>query len=329
MKKATIGILAFGVGISLVTADAFAATRACNPQVIAVTKETANELQHRVANVIEHFHDLIKDNSTLGAGGCRTFEDIKDGIDRKLTLCLGSDGVTYTYELDESMTGATFVKVTSATLATSTTGTATSTTGTVSLDYDALASVIPTESARGQITAAIDDVKDTSKPFPGVKKTETISFTNFLPEEADPHGPQTGTFTRVGEPGNGSESTLTDALIMHCPVNPAEQVASIPAVHRDFITFAGANRLRHARTDAQMAGGQLAAGVAFIEVSCAVTKVGTFELSKFEDASGTTISGGTNGIDAVCDPSFGAVPSLTNNATDYNFSAAVTFPNEW
>src|SRR5579872_4836656 len=136
MKKTTIGILTFGVGISLVTADTFAATRPCNPQVISVAKETASELRRRVANVIKHFNDLIKDNSKLGAGDCKTFENVNDGIDRKLTLCLGSDGVTYTYELDESMTGGTFVKVTSATLATSTTGTVTSTTGTVSLDYD-------------------------------------------------------------------------------------------------------------------------------------------------------------------------------------------------
>ena len=30
-----------------------------------------------------------------------------------------------------------------------------------------------------------------------------------------------------------------------------------------------------------------------------------------------------------CDPVFGAVPSTTNNLTDYDFSAKVTFPGEW
>jgi hypothetical protein len=316
----------------LVPAGAIAATTPCNPQIVAVAKETGRELQHRVSGVLDHLRHLIADNSQLGPGGCKTYEAVDNGIVRKVTLCLASDGVTYSYELDESVAGGSLVKVTTATVKTTTDATnITETIGTVSIDYDALASVIPAESARGQISAAVDYVKDPSKPFPGEKNMQTITFTNFLPEESNPHGPQTGTYTHLGEPGIGSLSTLVDALIMLCPANPTEQVANIAAVDRDFITYAGAKRVVHARSDGKMTGGQLPAGDAFMKVACATTEVGTYEMSKLEDASGNTISGSVdeNGTGLACDPSFGAVPSLINNATDYNFSAAVSFPNEW
>ena len=53
-------------------------------------------------------------------------------------------------------------------------------------------------------------------------------------------------------------------------------------------------------------------------------------MMKEENASGVTISGQADTTGGTpCDAAFGAVPTVTDNTTDYNFSAAVTFPNEW
>ena len=53
-------------------------------------------------------------------------------------------------------------------------------------------------------------------------------------------------------------------------------------------------------------------------------------MMKLEDSTGATLTSRTAqaGSDP-CDPVFGAVPSATDNKTDYDFTSSVTFPGEW
>jgi hypothetical protein len=91
----------------------------------------------------------------------------------------------------------------------------------------------------------------------------------------------------------------------------------------------------HGRSDSKATGGQLASGQAWMGVTCAKGRTDAepgegFWMMKLEDSTGATVTSrlaqaGTE----PCDSVFGAVPSATDNKTDYDFTAAVTFPGEW
>lgn len=163
----------------------------------------------------------------------------------------------------------------------------------------------------------------------------TIALINFLPTEGDPHGPRTGSYVYGGEPGLGGSFDFQDSLILLCPANPASLVADTQTVARWYKTGAGGI---NGRADAKAAAGQIPAGDTWEGVTCEVGVSGSeadeiaYWMLKLEDGNGNTIQGsavsnstGANSCDAV----FGSVPSFTSNATDYAFSAAVTFPNQW
>src|SRR5207237_5661247 len=112
------------------------------------------------------------------SGGSKTWENVKGGIDRKLTVTAttNSDGsVTYDFELDLKSTGD-FVKVMSGSLTHSGPAAADVTDsgaavrvenkGNATFDFDASASEVTTEKARGETSHASDNVRD---PAHGVK----------------------------------------------------------------------------------------------------------------------------------------------------------------
>jgi len=135
--------------------------------------------------------------------------------------------------------------------------------------------------------------------------------------------------TRLAEPGIGAWSQLQASLILHCPANPTAQVVDIAAVHRFFTRIADVTKAVQLRADAKAVGGQLPSGDSLIELHCFIANGPTLDLSKLENASGGTVNGNTSGTAAACDPAFGPVPGLSNNATDFNFSAPISFPGQW
>jgi hypothetical protein len=318
-----------GGSTALVASDT--ASPDCHPHLFQRTGEIIGHVNRHFFKMVGHVEDLIKDNPKLAAGQTITWESVKDGIDRKLTITLSADGTTYTFELDLSA-GSTTAKVMSGTIATTTAGTVTTTTGNVTFDYTALATVVTTEKSSGQIADSFTIVKDTSKPAPGVKRTASITLTNFHFDD-DLHGARNGTYTWEREPGIGGKFQFTDSVILLCPANPSGLYADVTAAARWYVT---SDTSVHGRVDAKATGGQFPTGDSWIGLTCAEsasvkTAPGEGEwLMKEEDASGNTVTGQMLQVGLTpCDPLFGAVPTLTDNHNDYDFSTPLMFPNEW
>jgi hypothetical protein len=168
-------------------------------------------------------------------------------------------------------------------------------------------------------------IRDPSKPKPGLKRTGDVTLTNFLPNRGDVHGPRNGTYSWVREPGIGSTFSYSDSVILICPTDATHGLSDVTAVGRSYVATDGTV---HGRADAKATGGWIPTGDSLLEGACSEA-TGQYAMKKLEDGSGNTVSGTTTGVSGVCDPIFGAFPSLTNNATDYDFSSTATFPGEW
>ncbi|HUJ27284.1 MAG TPA: hypothetical protein VLW85_14770 [Myxococcales bacterium] len=301
----------------------------CHPHLFERTGEIISHVNRHFYKMIVHVEDLIKNNPELTSGESKTWENVKNGIDRKLVLTLNADG-SFTYVLTLS-NGTTTATVLSGNIDTTTTGTVTETKGQATFDFSALASVVVGEQSTGQVTDAFDIVKDTSRPAgEQQKRTAQITLTAFHFDD-DAHGPRNGSYTWEREPGVGGKFQFTDDLVLLCPSNPSGLVASMTSVARWY----NASGSVHARSDSKATGGQIVAGNTWEGVTCAQGSTATapaegFWMMKLEDSSGATVVGAQDQLgDAPCDPVFGAVPDLNDNANDYDFTAAVTFPNEW
>ena len=317
-------------------------TDKCHPHLFSRTHEIVGRLNRHTDKHLARIRRLLAKNADLAAGQSRTWTGIdEDGVGRKFTMTKSAAGDSFTFELDLAAKGTTtFVKVfngeVTASSVTTGTNTVTDKLGSMTFDYDALHSVVPAEKATGKIEVDFDVTHDPSKPAPGIKKVLNIKMTAFLPEEGDPHGPRTGSYLHVGEPGIGGRLTFQDSLILLCPANPNGAVADTNAVSR---WYKGADGKIHGRGDAKATGGQIPAGDTWSGVSCHNgvradrDSESGYWMMKLEDGTGATIHGTeqqtTDAGASPCDAALGAVPSLANNATDYDFSAAVSFPNEW
>jgi hypothetical protein len=326
------------------------ATPECHPHLFVRTHEIIGRVNRHFFKLLHHVEELIEDHP-LGDGETRTWENVRGGLDRKFTITrtLNADGSnTFTFELDLAPAPTTsttvFVKVLSGSithvgpLPVDADGGTTADAGadqlvedkgTVTFDFDALASVSPRERARGQITDDFDNVKD---PVNGVKRSATITLTKFVPEEGDPHGPRTGSYSWLREPGIGGKFVFQDTVVLFCLRNPAQAQSDTNTVARWFKATDGQV---HGRSDAKASGGQLPAGDVWMGVTCAkgpgsAAPPEGFWMMKLEDSSGNTLSAQLAQVGTEpCDPVWGPVPSATDNKTDYDFSAPVTFPGEW
>lgn len=255
-----------------------------------------------------------------------------------VTLSLAADRLTYGFQVQLApvLVGGgvgPFVTIEDGTVVTTTNGSVTQTTTQLSIDDTAYRSVVPTEPSTGQIGATFTSLTDTSRPAGQQTKTVAgVTLTSFLPQEGDPHGPRSGSYTHLGEPGVGGAFTFADTLALlpsPCAPGVAPGPASLTTVARWY--QAGDGSL-HGRSDAKATGGQIPAGDAWLESACTQNSTRRYEVDKIEDATGSTVAGHvvpSSPPASPCDAAFGSVPSLTNNATDYDFTAAPSFPNEW
>ncbi len=327
------------------------ASRDCHPHLFVRTDEIIRRVNRHFNKLLHHVDELIEDNP-LTDGQSKTWENTRAGLDRKFTMTRNdnTDGsVTFTFELDiaavpASGATASFVKVMSGSIThigpaasdadggasdAGTTSSLVENKGTVTFDFDALASVKTNERARGQITDAFDNVRD---PVNGIKRSADITLTNFVPEEGDPHGPRTGSYSWLREPGVGGKFQFQDTVVLFCLPNPNGEQSELNTVAR---WYKAADGSAHGRSDSKASGGQLATGQAWMGVTCAKGRTDSmpaegFWMMKLEDSTGATLTArlAQNG-EEPCDPVFGAVPSATDNKTDYDFTQPVTFPNEW
>jgi hypothetical protein len=318
-----------------------AATTDCHPHLFVRTGEIVNRVNRHIFKHVHHVEELIR-NNPLSDGETKTWEDIKNGLDRKLTITksVNLDGsATYTFELDLATAVTTgtpaFVKVMWGEITHVGPATADGATtlvedkGTVTFDFTALASVTPRERSSGQIVDTFDNAHD---PVKGVKRLATLTLTNFVPEEGDPHGPRNGSYLWEREPGVGGKLQFQDTVTLFCLPNPTGAQSDTTTVSR---WYKAADGSVHGRSDAKATGGQLPSGDTWVGVTCAVGQSSSapgegFWMMKLEGPTGLTIDlhlaqSGT----APCDPAFGAVPNQTDSSTDYGFPATVTFPGEW
>lgn len=315
----------------------------CHPHLFERTGEIIHRVNRHFFKLVAHVADVIQDHPKLSSGASRTWENVKDGVDRKLTMTatVNADGsTTYNFELDvKSTTGtADFVKVMSGSIthagpiesdvADAGAAVAVENKGSVTFDYDALATVVTTEKARGQITDTFDNVHD---PVKGVKRSATVALTNFLPEEGDPHGPRNGSYSWEREPEVGGKFQFEDSLVLLCPSNPNNLVADLTTVARWYHSTTGV----HGRSDSKATGGQIAAGDTWMGVTCAMGQTASapaegYWMMKLEDSTHATVVGQADTTGAApCDPAFGAVPSVSDSSNDYNFSSPLSYPGEW
>jgi hypothetical protein len=333
---------------------------ACHPHLFINTRNVIGLVNGHFFKLLHHVEEVIKKNPQLDQGGTKTWEDVRDGIDRKFTMTgvVNADqSVTFDFELDlavaspstgsaDAGTSQTFVKVLTGSLthigpSTGTVGEASDAgaapqvvenKGSVTFDFDALHSVMPRENAQGQLTDTFDDLNDPAK---GIKRTATVTLTNFTWDnwQFKAHGVRNGSYTWVREPGVGGYFQYSDSFVLQCPSNPNQAVADVLAVAR---WYKAADGSVHGRSDAQATGGQIAAGTKWEGMTCAtgrdsasVPDEGEW-MMKAENAEGTSsyFALRQTGL-TPCDPVFGNVPDQNDATNDYNFSSAVTFPNEW
>src|SRR3989449_3213186 len=316
----------------------------CHPHLFVRTHEIIGRVNRHFAKFLHHVEDLIEDNP-LTNGETKTWENVRGGIDRKFTMTrtLDADGsVTYDFELDLASVPASgspsFVKVLWGAIThigpaaedkDAGAGERVENKGMVTFDLTALASVKTSERARGQITDTFDNVHDPDK---GVKRSAAIVLTNFMPEEGDGHGPRNGSYLWVREPGVGGKFQFQDTVTLFCLPNPAGVQSDLTAVSRWYNAADGGV---HGRSDAKATGGQLDAGLAWIGVTCAKGQTTSapaegYWMMKLEQADGGTAVADSSQVGTEPrDPVFGPVPSPADNASDYDFSQPVAFPNEW
>jgi len=331
------------------TAQSLAAGGECHPHLFVRTHEIIGRVNRHFFKHLHHVEELIA-NHPLADGETKTWEDTRGGLARRFTMTRTAnlDGSsTYDFELDVADApagdGAAFVKVLWGTVthigpaaADADAGVADAGTdalvenkGVVNFDFTALASVSKRERARGLITDTFDNVRD---PVNGVKRSASIVLKDFLPEEGDRHGPRSGSYTWLREPGVGGKFQFQDTVTLFCLRNPAAVQSDVSTVARWYKAADGGVR---GRSDSKASGGQLTSGQAWMGVTCAKGQTTAapaegFWMMKLEDSTGATLAAQSAQIGTEpCDPVFGAVPSTTNNLTDYDFSAKVTFPGEW
>ena len=314
----------------------------CHPHLFARSAEVVWRLNAVFFRHLRHVEHLIAKRPTIQAGDSATWTETGSGLEvqRQLVISRSADGLTYEVELDLAPTGQTppvWVKVLSGSITNTKTSTGSDRTADVVLDYDALHSVISTERLTGKITIAFERVADSSKPAPGTRRATTITFAGFSYGSTDPRGPRSGTFTHVGEPGVGGSLSFQDSLVLLCPANPQLAAADVVAKARWYVATDGT---LHGRADAKATSGQIAAGDSWLGVTCyqggrAMRPLATTETAywamKLEDGAGATVAGSAHqaGSAQACDSAFGVVPSQIDKASDYDFSAPLSFPNQW
>lgn len=298
---------------------------ACNPHLFVRSEDVVRRVNRHLFKFLSHVERAITRQPKLTTGSSATWEHRFGDVDVKLTVTRKTD-TTFTWTLEMKKASDTaFVAVASGELDRAGAQGPHQGKGAMRLDLDKLAAVTGEEVA-GVITAAFEAFADhrlVSAHAAGVVwDTDAKSPIRRAPRDAD--------YVYYRAPGKGGSLKISEEMAFACPANPAISAASVDLVNRWYLTSTGS---LHGRSDAQMTGGQLdALKIAKIEaLTCHESAVEKGEpaerawLLKAEDASGATLFGmqsvaGLTACDPALNPPSGAVPSLADNKTDFDFS---------
>jgi hypothetical protein len=301
---------------------------ACHPHLFVRTHEVVARLNLHTAILLSLIRDVASTNPTLKSATSHVWENVRNGIVRKLTLTKEADGLTYDFALEVAVVPLSgdpdFVTVASGKAA-SNGATPNEETGSMTFDFSALKSVVTTEAASGQFTVEFDVVKGTSKKL-------VFHFTDFLPRGDDPHGPRTGSFVHYGKSGVGGSLKYQYTVVLLCPANPSALTADLDTVGEWYLN--STDGTLHGRADARAVGGQIASGDVWEGVTCSQGAAISddaehYWMMKVEDANGATLGGSAVAASQVgaasCDPAFingsSTTPALDNNSSDFAFTA--------
>jgi hypothetical protein len=309
-------------------------TDPCHPHLFARTHEVVRRLNWHIERVVHHVAEIVARHSEAQTGTSRVWENVKDGVDRRFTMSKGADG-SWSFQLELATASATpdfhtaFQGTLVPTMASSADGGSTldEVTGDVTFDYDAVKAVYPLARASGQLAFHYDVVRQ-----PVRSREIVVTFTNFLPEDGDPHGPRNGSYVFYGKPGVGGSLKFEDSLVLLCPSNPNGEVADVDVVAE---WFHGADGNVYGRADALAFGGQIPAGEDWQGVTChdgsrVSADSETYWMMKLENAAdGSTIQGSavqsSTSAPTQCDPAFvngdSVTPTLDGPANDFPFSS--------
>jgi hypothetical protein len=330
--------LVCGVGLvsGLGASTASATTKpACGPgsyddtdSVVSIINGTINRAISPITMAVKQAH--------IAPGGSKTIVKTIPGGLEQIILNRSADGQTYDFEVDVALASATpsWTEVGSGDVTDHGVVAGVRTIDSaISVDFNALQSVITTSKPTGSFSATIELVKDPTKPGNGTKTTTNVTFTDITVRASDPHGPRSGTYTHVLEGGVGGDYDFSGTIPVPCPggaAGPAVNI-SVQREHRD----TGAME-RTFRRDAVATGYLLPAGDQAIAFECGnrtTTNLPEYYLlTKIENADGSSATYHItyrNETSPQCDPLFGSLVSPTDNTTDWTFVHPLTFPGEW
>lgn len=324
--------------------DATAPT--CHPHLMDRAHDIMARVNRHFYKHLAHVQDLIEDHPKLVNGSASTWESIKDGLDRKLSMTrtANADGsATFTFQLDlKQVAQPAFATVMTGTVTTRGQAGAADAgvtlherSGSVTFDFSALKTVVPSEEAEGKIIDSFDNLVD---PARGEKRLASVTLENFIADDDAGKTPRNASFVWEREPAVGGSFAFQDQVDFGCS-KIAAGAATVDAVARWYKDGA----VVHGRTDATASGGPFTSGKVLVGVTCgdgaaAGKPAEGYWMLKVESATGATLSGDAAtvgaGCDAKLDPKSGPPPALSNNATDFDFSklsfaAPYPFPNQW
>ena len=323
-----------------------AAAPSCHPHLMDRSRDVMARVNRHFRKHLAHVEDLIQDHPHLATGVTTSWENVKNGIDRKFSMTKNANA-------DGSATFALLLElkqITQASFTTVMTGSITMTghaaadagptrrerSGTLTFDFSALKSVIPAEEAEGKIIDSFDSLNDPAK---GEKRIASVALDHFIADDDGTRSPRSASFVWEREPSIGGSFAFQDQLDFGC-AQVAAGPATVDAVARWYQVD---GHTVHGRTDARASGGPFTGGKVLVGVTCAEGGTAgrpaeSYWMLKVESSTGTTVSGDAatagNPCDPKLDPKNGAPPALANSATDFDFStltfaAPYPFPNAW
>jgi len=311
----------------------------CHPHLFVRTREVVERLNRHLYKVLRHVERSIRRAPAVATGTTRVWESVEEGIHRVFTIAKVSDTV-FTWKLEMEVVGS------SAGLATVFEGQIDRSgatgphqgSGHMSLDLTKLHELLPSERVQGQIAATFAST--------AAKRTIEVTAKDVAWEMHEPRGgaamglgapwrhalekPRSGHYLYFREPGVGGSLKIQEQMAFLCPANPDLVPADVKLVARWYRLADGAV---HGRSDAIMTGGQLAPPVANIQgVTChqgsreSDVQEESYWMMKSEDDQGGTLDARSSAAfggasTSACDAAFGDVPSMTGDATDYDFGA--------
>jgi hypothetical protein len=297
---------------------------ACHPHLFMRTREVVGLLNLHILKVFGRIDQLVASHPKQATSTAATWEATSSTNDVAVKVTFTKATTGYTFEVDmkkPSDPDTAYVTIGTGTLA-PTDGQPHTGAGTMHMDLTALTNLVPAEKATGTI--------DVTFNVTGNTKTIQVQVTNFQPDSTDTdRPPRNGNYVFQRTKGVGGSLKFEENVVLFCPANPNQLPATVQTVAR----WGTVNGKLQGRADSLGTGGQIPSGDQWMGMTC-------FDMSspdssaerywqmKLEDGSGNVVksdatysAADTSDATTTCDPSFGAVPDMSDNQGDFNFGA--------